>query len=169
MDAQPKRGYGLVRITSCFVKSVLKERETMTNIRYCSHIMNDGHRCNTAFRTRTTISAKRFCDEHETIRGKQNRRRKEASMIEKSNFLDKIMPVWDEHEAKVKELQNENKLLKERIMILEDIVREDGLGIRKKIKRIISEETSTHKFKDIVEGIIVKRLKKTLYNRGEEE
>jgi hypothetical protein len=169
MDAQPKRGYGLVRITSCFVKSVLKERETMTNIRYCSHIMSDGHRCNAPFRTRTTISSKRFCDEHETISGKQNRRRKEASMIEKSNFLDKIMPVWDEHETKVKELQSENKLLKERIMILEDIVREDGLGIRKKIQQIIREETSTNKFKDIVEGIIVKRLKKTLYNRGEEE
>ena len=90
-------------------------------------------------------------------------------MIDKSKFLDKIMPVWDEHEMKVKELQDENEQLKERIMILEDIVREDGLGIRKKIQQFIREETSTNKFKDIVEGIIVKRLKKTLYNRGEEE
>ena len=54
-------------------------------------------------------------------------------------------------------------------MILEDIVREDGLGIKKKVQQIIREETSTNKFKDIVEAIIVKRLKKTLYNRGEEE
>ncbi len=169
MDAQPKRGYGLARVTSCFVKSVLKERETMTNIRYCSHIMSDGHRCNTPFRTRTTMSSKRFCDEHETVIGKQNRRRKEASMIDKSKFLDKIMPVWDEHETKVKELQDKNEQLKERIMILEDIVREDGLGIKKKVQQIIREETSTNKFKDIVEAIIVKRLKKTLYNRGEEE
>lgn len=98
-----------------------------TNVRYCRFVMSDGHRCNNTFRTRGIVSSKRFCDEHETLKGKQNRRRKEASMIEKSEFLDKIMPLWDGYEKKLKKLVKENKKLKKEIADIYKMIEGEAL------------------------------------------
>lgn len=98
-----------------------------TNISYCSFVMSDGHRCNIAFRTRGFISSKRFCEAHETTIGKTNRRRNDASIIEKSKFLDKIMPLWDGYEKKLKKLVKENKKLKKKIANIYEMIEGEAL------------------------------------------
>jgi mevalonate kinase len=89
--------------------------------------MSDGHRCNIAFRTRGFISSKRFCEAHETTIGKTNRRRNDASIIEKSKFLDKIMPLWDGYEKKLKKLVKENKKLKKKIANIYEMIEGEAL------------------------------------------
>tara|TARA_R110002051_G_C8726391_1_gene497379 strand:+ start:1397 stop:1876 length:480 start_codon:yes stop_codon:yes gene_type:complete len=84
--------------------------------------MTDGHKCNIVFRTRGIISSKRFCEAHENPLGTTNRRRKDASIIEKSKFLDEIMPLWDGYEKKLKKLVKENKKLKKEIANIYEMI-----------------------------------------------
>jgi len=101
------------------------------HVRYCKHIMEDGHRCNVTFRVKGYKSLREYCKEHQEYlnhkSGRKNRRKNDASMIEKSEFLDKIMPLWDGYEKKLKKLEAENKQLKKEIGNIFNMIEGDTL------------------------------------------
>lgn len=100
------------------------------HVRYCKQIMEDGYRCNVTFRVSGHKSLREYCDEHQShmnLKGRNNRRKYDASMIKKSEFLDKIMPLWDGYEKKLKKLEAENKQLKKEIGNMFNMIEGDTL------------------------------------------
>ena len=151
----------------------------MKTVKRCEYILEDGHKCNEVFKTRSRQNShQKYCNNHLGNVQKESHLHGHTPLVNSRNKYaqggnNDSMRQWVSHKMRVEMIE------KQRIADLEAKVK----SLENKIEKIVSNMQSNyldHKievcvrrelrqdfFKHRVDAIVVKRLKKSL--RGEEE
>ena len=145
----------------------------MKMTRRCEYILEDGHKCNAVYTSRN--SQQKYCDNHIGNYQKNSHLQGHTPLVYSTNKYaqggnNDSMRQWVIHKMNVENIERKRiSDLEAQVARLEKIV--DSITSNKRVVgSVLRKEMKSDYFKDKVDAIVVKRLRKSLRNdRGEEE
>ena len=139
----------------------------------CEYILDDGHKCNQAFTTRTT--GQKYCESHVGNSKNLNHLQGHHKLVNSTNKYAGVanaltMQEWVKHKMHMEKIEKKKiDDLEAKVARLEKII--DTITSNKKVvKAVLREEMRSEYFTTKIDSLVVKRLQKSMrFNRGEEE
>ena len=151
----------------------------MKTVKRCVYILEDGHKCNEVFKTRSMQNThQKYCEKHTGNPQKHSHLHGHTPLVNSRNKYaqggnNDSMRQWVSHKMRVEKIEKQRiadleakvKSLENKIVKIISNVQSDHLD--RKVRDCVKRELRQDFFKHRVDAIVVKRLKKSL--RGEEE
>ena len=142
----------------------------MKMTRRCEYKLEDGHKCNAVFSSRN--SQQKYCDNHIGNYQKNSHLHGHTPLVKSTNKYaqggnNDSMRQWVMHKMNMEKIERKKIAdLEAKVERLEKII--DSISSNKKVfKSVLKEEMKTDFFKQRIDAIVVKRIKKSF--RGEQE
>ena len=145
----------------------------MKMTRRCEYKLEDGHKCNATYTSRN--SQQKYCEKHIGNYQRNSHLEGHTPLVKSTNKYaqggnNDSMRQWVMHKMNVENIERKRiSDLEAQVARLEKIV--DSITSNKRVVgSVLRKEMKSDYFKDKVDAIVVKRLRKSLRNdRGEEE
>jgi len=142
----------------------------MKKIKRCEYILEDGHKCNAVFTSRN--SQQKYCEKHIGNNFRNSHLEGHTPLVKSTNKYaqggnNDSMRQWVMHKMNMENIEKKRIAeLEVKVARLERII-DDISSNKKVVVSVLKEEMKSDFFKQRIDAIVVKRLKKSF--RGEKE